>query len=130
MSAQGAASSSNERASADRQRSVGRAAIALAKDADKTATNPGKSLIKVLELVGPCLILIDEWVSYTRQLYEKRDLPSGSFDTQFTFRQRLRRRTMRSDWNPPIRFTRTFLIGFTPNGLRWTDSNGREACCG
>ncbi len=35
----------------------------------------------------PCLILIDEWVAYARQLHEGSDLPAGTFDTQFTFAQ-------------------------------------------
>ena len=38
---------------------------------------------------GPCLILIDEWVAYARQLHEQSDLPAGSFETQFTFAQAL-----------------------------------------
>lgn len=35
------------------------------------------------------MVLIDEWVSYARQLYEKYDLPAGSSDTQFSFAQTL-----------------------------------------
>ncbi|WP_292854401.1 hypothetical protein [Nostoc sp. NMS8] len=38
---------------------------------------------------APCLILIDEWVAYARQLHEVNDLPGGSFDTHFTFAQTL-----------------------------------------
>ena len=38
---------------------------------------------------GPCLILIDEWVAYARQLYGRDDLDGGTFDTQFTFAQTL-----------------------------------------
>ena len=38
---------------------------------------------------GPCLVLIDEWVAYARQLHEQSDLPAGSFETQFTFAQTL-----------------------------------------
>ena len=36
---------------------------------------------------APCLILIDEWVAYARQLRDDSDLPAGTFDTQFTFAQ-------------------------------------------
>src|SRR5262249_48121599 len=36
-----------------------------------------------------CLILIDEWVAYARQLHEQRDLPGGDFETHFTFAQTL-----------------------------------------
>ncbi|HBY95694.1 MAG TPA: hypothetical protein DEP84_17360 [Chloroflexi bacterium] len=32
----------------------------------------------------PCLVLIDEWVAYARQLHDQSDLPAGSFETQFT----------------------------------------------
>ena len=41
----------------------------------------------VLCRYSPCLVLIDEWVAYARQLYGKDDLPAGSFDAQFTFAQ-------------------------------------------
>ena len=36
---------------------------------------------------GPCLVLIDEWVAYARQLHDQSDLPAGGFETQFTFAQ-------------------------------------------
>jgi len=61
----------------------------IVEEADKTGTNPGESMIKVFDTVGPCIILIDEWVAYARGLYEKYDLPAGSFETQFTFAQAL-----------------------------------------
>ncbi len=38
---------------------------------------------------GPCLVLIDEWVAYARQLHGQGDLPAGGFETQFTFAQLL-----------------------------------------
>ena len=57
--------------------------------ADQSGTNPGDGLVKLFKEVGPCLVLIDEWVAYARQLVEKHDLPAGSFDTQFTFAQAL-----------------------------------------
>ena len=56
---------------------------------DENATSPGDKLRELFNEYGPCLILIDEWVSYARQLHEKNDLPAGSFDTQFTFAQLL-----------------------------------------
>ncbi len=43
----------------------------------------------MLNEYGPCLVLIDEWVSYARQLHDDADLPAGSFETQFTFAQAL-----------------------------------------
>lgn len=56
---------------------------------DERATNPGDVLRELFEEYGPCLILIDEWVAYARQLHDQSDLPAGSFETQFTFAQTL-----------------------------------------
>ena len=68
----------------------GRAAYDLVREADETATNPGGALDAVFAMCGPCLILIDEWVAYARQLFgREKMLPAGSFDTQFTFAQTL-----------------------------------------
>ena len=38
---------------------------------------------------APCLILIDEWVAYLRQIYKVDGLPSGSFDANLSFVQSL-----------------------------------------
>jgi predicted AAA+ superfamily ATPase len=54
---------------------------------DKRATSPGDVLRELFVEYGPCLILIDEWVAYARQLHDQSDLPAGSFETQFTFAQ-------------------------------------------
>jgi predicted AAA+ superfamily ATPase len=56
---------------------------------DENATSPGDLLRELMNKYGPCLILIDEWVAYARQLHEQSDLPGGSFETQFTFAQAL-----------------------------------------
>lgn len=64
-------------------------AFELVAEADRTATNPGDALGEIFKKWGPCLVLIDEWVAYARQLYGKTDLPAGSFDTHFTFAQAL-----------------------------------------
>ena len=56
---------------------------------DAHATNPGDALRALFNDYGPCLILIDEWVAYARQLHDQRDLPAGTFETQFTFAQAL-----------------------------------------
>ena len=56
---------------------------------DERGTNPGDTLRFLMNEYGPCLILIDEWVAYARQLHEAADLPGGSFETQFTFAQAL-----------------------------------------
>jgi predicted AAA+ superfamily ATPase len=54
---------------------------------DERATSPGDVLRELFVEYGPCLILIDEWVAYARQLHDQSDLPAGSFETQFTFAQ-------------------------------------------
>jgi len=56
---------------------------------DEKATNPGDVLRELFKEYGPCLILIDEWVAYARQLHDQGDLPAGDFETQFTFAQAL-----------------------------------------
>lgn len=56
---------------------------------DEKATSPGDVLRELFKEYGPCLLLIDEWVAYARQLHEQSDLPAGSFETQFTFAQAL-----------------------------------------
>lgn len=67
----------------------GKAAYARIKADDENATNPGDVLRELFNEYGPCLILIDEWVAYARQLHDQGDLPGGSFETQFTFAQAL-----------------------------------------
>jgi hypothetical protein len=54
---------------------------------DEKATSPGDALRGLMNDYGPCLILIDEWVAYARQLHDAADLPAGSFETHFTFAQ-------------------------------------------
>jgi predicted AAA+ superfamily ATPase len=54
---------------------------------DEKATSPGDALRSLFNDYGPCLILIDEWVAYARQLHDQSDLPAGSFETQFSFAQ-------------------------------------------
>ena len=54
---------------------------------DENATSPGDALRELFVEYGPCLILIDEWVAYARQLHDQSDLPAGGFETQFTFAQ-------------------------------------------
>ena len=54
---------------------------------DEKATSPGDVLRELFREYGPCLVLIDEWVAYARQLHDQSDLPAGGFETQFTFAQ-------------------------------------------
>jgi predicted AAA+ superfamily ATPase len=62
----------------------------LVSEADRTATNPGQAISEVFRRFGPCLVLIDEWVAYARQLFETSELlPGGMFETQFSFAQTL-----------------------------------------
>ncbi len=67
----------------------GGAAYARVARDDEHATSPGDVLRQLLVEYGPCLILIDEWVAYARQLHDQSDLPAGGFETQFTFAQAL-----------------------------------------
>ncbi|MHB1162327.1 MAG: Swt1 family HEPN domain-containing protein [Chloroflexota bacterium] len=67
----------------------GRAAYERVRADDERATSPGDALRELMNEYGPCLILIDEWVAYARQLHESPDLPAGDFETHFTFAQAL-----------------------------------------
>lgn len=63
--------------------------FALVAEADRTGTSPGSAMNDLFQRFGPCLVLIDEWVTYARQLYHAQDLPAGSFDAHFSFAQAL-----------------------------------------
>jgi predicted AAA+ superfamily ATPase len=67
----------------------GRKAYARVAADDEKATNPGDALRELFNAYGPCLILIDEWVAYARQLHDQGGLPAGTFETQFSFAQAL-----------------------------------------
>ncbi len=67
----------------------GAAAFARIAQDDEKATSPGDVLRELFVEYGPCLVLVDEWVAYARQLHDQSDLPAGSFETQFTFAQAL-----------------------------------------
>lgn len=56
---------------------------------DERATSPGDVLRELFNEYGPCVILVDEWVAYARQLHDQSDLPGGGFETQFSFAQAL-----------------------------------------
>ena len=59
-------------------------------EADANGTSPGSAVLATLfEKFGPCLVLIDEWVAFVRQLYHVGNLPAGSFDANLTFVQAL-----------------------------------------
>ena len=67
----------------------GKKGFARVRADDEKATSPGDALRELMNEYGPCLILIDEWVAYARQLHDTSDLPAGSFETHFTFAQAL-----------------------------------------
>ena len=57
---------------------------------DKQGIAPGSDHLRQLfNKFSPCMILIDEWVAYLRQIYNVDDLPSGSFDANLSFVQSL-----------------------------------------
>ncbi|MFO0195318.1 MAG: Swt1 family HEPN domain-containing protein [Pseudanabaena sp.] len=79
----------------------------MIRQSDETATNPGDTLKLLFNRYAPCVILIDEWVSYARQLHDRTDLPAGSFDTHFTFAQTLSESAKNAD--------RTLLVVSIPS---------------
>ena len=53
---------------------------------DASGIAPGSDLLEaIFKKCAPCLILIDEWVAYLRQIYKVEGLPSGSFDANLSF---------------------------------------------
>jgi predicted AAA+ superfamily ATPase len=65
----------------------GKKAYDLVAADDEMATSPGDILRELFNEYSPCMILIDEWVAYARQLHDQSDLPAGGFETQFSFAQ-------------------------------------------
>lgn len=56
----------------------GKQAFARVAADDEKATSPGDVLRELFYDYGPCLILLDEWVAYARQLHDQSDLPAGA----------------------------------------------------
>jgi len=68
---------------------LGRDGFALVAEADRQGVSPGSEILRELfTAAAPCLILIDEWVVYARQLYGISGLPGGSFDANLSFASR------------------------------------------
>jgi len=64
--------------------------FAMVAEADRQGVSPGSEVLRELfAAAAPCLILIDEWVVYARQLYNVSGLPGGSFDANLSFAQAL-----------------------------------------
>ncbi len=68
----------------------GAEAFAMVKGADATGTSPGKDVLQaLLERYAPCVVLIDELVTYIRQFPANQALSGGSFDSNLSFAQAL-----------------------------------------
>jgi len=68
----------------------GEEAFDMIAENDAKGIAPGSNLLEeIFRKYSPCLILIDEWVAYLRQIYRVEGLPSGSFDANLTFVQSL-----------------------------------------
>lgn len=68
----------------------GRDAYDLVAQADQKGVSPNaNTLVELLNQFGPCLIIIDEFIAYARNIYHVDGLPAGSFDSVMTFIQAL-----------------------------------------
>ena len=68
----------------------GAEAFDMVAENDANGIAPGSHLLEtIFKKYAPCLILIDEWVAYLRQIYRVEGLPSGSFDANLSFVQSL-----------------------------------------
>jgi len=68
----------------------GAEAFEMLAENDEKGIAPGSNLLEaIFKKCAPCLILIDEWVAYLRQIYKVDGLPSGSFDSNLSFVQSL-----------------------------------------
>lgn len=47
---------------------AGRNGYELVAEADRTGTSPAGVLAELFQMCAPCLVLVDEWVAYARQL--------------------------------------------------------------
>jgi len=102
----------------------GPAGYAQIAESDKKQVAPGaRSLAALFETYGPCLILVDEWVAYARNLVDKSDLPAGTYDTQLTFAQQLTEATKQ--------VANALLLISVPQSINEIGgSNGELACNG
>jgi len=76
----------------------GKAAFELVAESDSQGTSPGSDVLaKLFRQCSPCLVLIDEWVAYARQIVGKESLPSGGFDAQASFAQALTEAAAQAD---------------------------------
>ncbi|MFG0335518.1 MAG: ATP-binding protein, partial [Maioricimonas sp. JB049] len=67
---------------------LGKEGFEFVAESDANGVNPGSdALTELFRKAGPCLILIDEWIAYLRQMFEVPGLPGGSFDANLSFAQ-------------------------------------------
>jgi len=85
-----------------------RKGYALIAESDRAGTNPGSELlVQLFEEYSPSLILIDEWVTYIRQLYQQDGKTGGTFDANISFAQSLTEAVRQS--------RRTMLVASIPS---------------
>jgi len=68
------------------------APYSIIRSADSKSVAPGtEKLVQLFDAIGPCVILIDEFVAYARNLYgaDSRNLPAGTFGNVLSFMQQL-----------------------------------------
>ncbi len=58
----------------------------LIRSADESGSNPGQQLVTLFRQYAPCVVLLDEWVAYVRQLPEDGGI-SGSYGAHTSFAQ-------------------------------------------
>ena len=69
---------------------AGKDGYGLVAEADRTGTSPAGALAELFQASAPCLVLVDEWVAYARQLYATDEhLVGGSFEAHVSFAQAL-----------------------------------------
>jgi uncharacterized protein len=63
---------------------------ALVREADLSGTSPGKEVLRaLLQKYAPCVVLVDELVSYIRQFSDAAPLSGGTYDSNLSFVQAL-----------------------------------------
>ena len=67
----------------------GKEGYKIVQESDEKGVSPGDQLVTLFKKYSPCIILIDEWVAYLRQLHETDDQICGTYGTHITFAQAL-----------------------------------------
>ena len=76
------------------------APYAIIRSADSKSVAPGADALKRLfDAIGPCVILMDEFVAYARTLYDNdsKHLPAGTFENLLSFLQQLTEAVKRTE---------------------------------